>query len=203
MVNPQGGAPPGDFKFEMPEMPKREPVAVPKLPDFTPWTLFQTLRDSPQFHLLLICFACLLLTIIVSVLVLFRLRASDAGKEDAKRKVAVIAEYLGAIDGIRVEQDQLMKRLLREGRWPDPVKAQWEEEERTRRREFHMEREPLLKIAGAAVEHAVKTDGSVFKQVLGAQLEKVHALSSRVEEIDDDDNDHKTSSASAARKKAQ
>jgi hypothetical protein len=155
--------------FKMPEFKKPEPAPPPPaLPNIDAWALFNGVKDSNNFYLIIVCFLCLFFTTALAVFVFLRMRTTTAATDAVKEKMAVIAKYVEAIDSIRIEQEQLLKRIVRDGRWPDHVKAKWDEEDRATKRNFELQRTPLVALAGEDVAKAVKSQSGIMEQIVRA-----------------------------------
>jgi hypothetical protein len=149
--------------------PKRpdEPIPeVPEVPSLDTMGFLKTVQQSEHYSLVLVCFGCLFITTFVAVLIFMRLRRQGDPDKDLKVKMTTIARYVEAVDTVRVEQDQLLKRVLREGRWPDHVKSQWDDEDRSMRREFDLEREPLVALSCVELQAGIKRSQGLMQQLL-------------------------------------
>uniref|UniRef100_A0A7S1M693 Transmembrane protein n=1 Tax=Neobodo designis TaxID=312471 RepID=A0A7S1M693_NEODS len=152
-----------------PDEPIPEP---PEVPSLDAMGFLKTVQQSEHYNLVLLCFGCLFITTFVAVLIFMRLRRSGDADSDVKQKLGTIARYVEAVDTVRVEQEQLMKRVLREGRWPDHVKSQWDDDDRAMRRDFELRREPLVTLAGAEVQSSLKRSQSLFQQLVSEDVRR-------------------------------
>ncbi len=174
----------------IPKMPKQEVPPIPPMPQFTPSEMWKNVQNSPHFNFVLICFAALFLTTIVAALMVIWMRKSGEPSPEAKeiaRNYDTIIKYIDQLEIVRVEQDQFMKRQLREGRWSDATKAKWDDEMKDLQRDFDLQRQELMPVLGARTQAVLRNRNSVF----GAFVSQITA--STVEELDDDVKDSKPS----------
>ena len=161
-----------NMKDTGPKQPDAPIPDVPEVPTLDTMGFLKTVQQSEHYNLVLVCFGCLFVTTFVAVLIFVRLRRTGDVDKEVRQKMATIARYAEAVDTVRVEQDQLLKRVLREGRWPDHVKSQWDDDDRSMRREFELQREPLVALSSPELQAGIKRSQSLFQQLVSEDVRR-------------------------------
>lgn len=167
------GFDPNSFKVP----PKAPAPPIPPKPDVTTTDFLRGVIDSPHFNLVIICFIALFFTTVVSVLIYTRLRSTstDSISAETEQNYTTLIKYIDTLETVRCEQDQLLRRQLREGKWSDAVRDSLHDEMVELQRDFDLHRAGVAMLVGSRCAAVLRKRTSVFAEVVDGVLERSSA----------------------------
>lgn len=149
-------------------MPPAAPKAEAAVLDVSPQKIFEHFWKSGYSTLMIACFGALVVTIAVSMIILQKMRSNnfDEAKKAMQEQQDAVTTYLKTLEAIRTDREHLVRRQLREGKWPDQVKASWDDELRESEINFELMRRGFVNALGEDAITTVRERRSAMEALL-------------------------------------